>query len=441
MAKIKIDVSTQELKRRLAKLHESDIANIFEDHTEERTRIFNILGIKKFSEVFLMLSDDLQVSFYKTLTTDQKKSLLKCLEADDLKIFIELFKVKEHLAIINLLPKTTQNIVNQLLAYEVGSSASISSPHYILLPIDISVKEATSYVTTESSEKDEVDVIFFHDENKAYLGAITLHQLITARANQRLTDIYDDAYPYSFEEDAIAKSIKKIRDYDLDMLPILNNEHQLIGVITAEDALSIMEDIHFDTIVEMVKVHEVDEADSPLKRSLIRLPWLLISAILNIVIASFLVIFQGTLEANVALVLFQPMILGMAGNIGTQSISVTILGLHQEKIKPLKHITKELSIGLINSFIAGVIGVVIVYGFLTILPTEYQNLNRLAITVGLSLGIAMFISALAGVLLPFILRKFGADEKAASGPLISTINDFTALGVYFLIATWLLMTI
>lgn len=440
MAKI-IDVSTIELKRRLSKLHESDIASLFEDYSEDRMRILTILGIKRFSEVFLMLPDDLQVSFYKTLTTEQKKSLLKYFEADDLKIFIELFKVKDHLAIINLLPKSTQQIINQLLAYEVGSSASISSPHYILLSIDVSVKEATHYVTTESSEKDEVDVIFFHDEDKKYVGAITLHQLIIARANQQLIDIYDDAYPFVYEADAIAKSIKKIRDYDLDMLPVLNNDHQLIGVITAEDALSIMEDIHFDTIVEMVKVHEVDEADSPLKRSLIRLPWLLISAILNIVIASFLVIFQGTLEANVALVLFQPMILGMAGNIGTQSISVTILGLHQEKIKPLKHITKELSIGLINSFIAGLIGVAIVYGFLWILPNAYENLNELAITVGLSLGVAMFISALAGVLLPFILRKFGADEKAASGPLISTVNDFTALGVYFLIATWILMSI
>src|SRR5690606_1507530 len=428
------------LKLRLSKLHPSDIVKIFEDYPKDQLRIFTLMGVTKFAEVFILLDEELQVEFYNSLSLEQRKSLLKPLEVDDLKDFIELYPVKEHLAILSLLPKGTQTAVEKLLKYEVGTAGSISSPHFIALPYDMSVKDATKFVTTETTEKDEVDVIFFYNQVKNYQGALRLQDLILARANQKLDKIIDETYPFVYENDNMQQALKKISDYDLDMLPVLNKSNEIIGVITADDALTLMEEVHLDTMAELVKVDEIDEDDSPLKRSIVRLPWLLISAILNIVIASVLVVFQATLEAHVALVLFQPMILGMAGNIGTQSISVTILGLHQQQITPKKHIFKELAIGLINSIISGLVGFGLVFVFLLILPgsTGSDSMMKLAITVGISLMLAMFISALAGVVLPFVLKRFGADEKAASSPLISTINDFTALGVYFLIATILL---
>lgn len=434
-------LSTAKLKNELAKLHESDIATLFEENEKEQVKIYQALSVKRFADVFFMLNEDTQKEFYESLNIDQKKSLLKSLEIDDLKTFIEIFKLKEHASIISLLPKSTQVQVKRLLAYDENTAGSISSPHFISLSIDTSVKEATSFVTTESTDKDEIDVIFFYDESDAYVGAISLQKLIMTRANQLLKNVVNEDYPYVFEDEPVTKTVKKIRDYDIDIIPVLNPNHQMIGIITADDALTAMEEIHIDTIGEMVKVHEIDEDDSPLQRTFKRLPWLLISAILNLVIASFLSIFSQTLEANVAIVLFQPMILGMAGNIGTQSISVTILGLHQEKIEPMKHFWKEVAIGLINSAIAGLVAMGIVFIFLWILPKDYNHITELSLTVGISLAIAMFISAFSGVLLPFILRKMGADEKAASGPLISTINDFTALGTYFFVATLILMSI
>lgn len=441
MYNINFDLSIPKLKVALLKLHESDIASLFETEVEQRLRIYNALGVIKFSEVFILLNIDTQQSFFATLNTDQKKSLLRYLETDDIKTFIESYDIKDHLQIINLLSETTQSIIHQLLAYDVGSSGSISSPHFINLDIDTSVKDATLYVTTKATEKEEVDVIFFHDETLKYVGAIALHDLILARANQKLINVFDENYPFVYEEEQIEVAIKKIRDYDINMIPVLNHEHVLKGVITADDALSMMEEIHLETIGKLVKIHDVETSDSPIKRSFVRLPWLLISGVLNIVIASFLTIFQPTLEAHIVLILFQPMILSMAGNIGTQSISVTILRFHQKHQDTKKHVIRELLIGLFNSLFSGIAGLILVYLFLWILPTDYINLNELAMTVGLSLTLAMFISATFGVLIPFVLKRFGVDEKAASGPLISTINDFTALGVYFLIATIILMMI
>ncbi len=435
------NLPTSKLKLELNKLHESDIATIFEEHVEQRFKIYQILGVKRFAHVFFMLPEDIQKEFYESINTDQKKSLLKSLEIDDLKTFIESYKLKEHTSIMMLLPVSTQNEVKRLLAYDEDTAGSISSPHFISLNVESSVKEATQYVTIESTEKDEIDVIFFHNDENVYVGAISLQNLIMARSNQLLKNAMNEEYPFVYLDETVVKTVKRIRDYDVDIIPVLNHENHLIGIVTADDALTAMEEIHIDTIGEMVKVHEIDEGDSAVKRSVKRLPWLLISAALNLIIASFLSVFSGTLEANVAIVLFQPMILGMAGNIGTQSISVTILGLHQEKIEPMKHIFKEIMIGLINGIVAGLVGIGIVFIFLWIMPREYDMMVELALTVGISLALAMFISAVAGVLLPFVLKKLGADEKAASGPLISTINDFAALGIYFIVATLILMSI
>ena len=296
-------------------------------------------------------------------------------------------------------------------------------------------------VIKESTEKDEIGAIFVNDEENKFVGGIELKDLIIARGNTIIKNIVNESYPYAFEDDSVESALRKIRDYDIQVLPVLNSDYILIGVITAEDALEFMEEEHIDRVEKLVSIESHDELSNPFKRSMNRLPWLLISVVLNIIIASFLTVFSKTIDQNVALVLFQPMILGMAGNIGTQSIAVTILGINQDIIEPKKHILREIKVASINSLLSGIIGVIIVYLFLIILPNSYDDIHVIALIVGLSLMLSMFISALIGVLIPFGLRKVGVDEKAASGPIISTVNDFSALGIYFLIATFLLMLI
>lgn len=441
MYKINLLLSPNKLKLELEKLHESDIADIFEKNEFFREKIYLVMGVKAFTKVFVELKDNVKKEFFQTLNNEQKKSLLRFSDTEDIKDFITLYDVKEQLPIISLLNETTKSDLNELLSYEVGSAGSISSPHFITLDVETSVKDATLFVTSKTTEKDEIDVIFFQNELGQFIGAMTLQELISARANQQLINLYDEKYPFVMADDPYELAIKKIRDYDISILPVLDKQKEIMGIILAEDALTIMEEIHIETIQDLVKIHDVQTEDSPLKRSMVRLPWLVVCAILNVIIASFLVIFKPVLEANVAIILFQPMILAMAGNIGTQSIAVTIIKMQSDEKISKKHLFKELGIGLINGLLSSVFGVLIVFLFLFIMPNAYQDIDKLALTVGLSLFVSMFISSLAGVLVPIILKKLKMDEKAASGPLISTINDFTALGIYFLLATIILTSI
>jgi len=439
MYDIDFNVSVQKLKQQLHKLHPSDVAELFEDNEAFRDKIYVTMGVKSFKNVFVLLEESLQVTFFNSLTKEQQKSLLVFLDTEDIKTLLDAFDLVKQLYIISLLPQKTQKEIAQLISYEVDSSGALSSPHYVSLSLDMTVKEATHYVTTDVSEKDEIDVIFFHDSDGKYQGAISLQALIIARANQSLVKLIDDQYPFVYTDEPIETAIQKIRDYDIEMIAVLDRDDKQVGVILSDDALTIMDELHVETMSQLFKAQTISDQDSPLKRSLNRLPWLLVCGLLNILIVSFLSGFSGVLETHVALILFQPMILLMAGNIGTQSISVIILKLQKQPTVYKKDIAFEFSIGLLNGLISAAFGAVIVFIFLNVLPNTYNDIPLVALAVGLSIFVSMVLSALFGVLTPLILRKFGADEKAASGPLITTINDLFALGTYFLIATLILL--
>lgn len=440
MVNFDFNVSAQKLKVRLLKLHESDIADLFETHKEQRDKIYLVLGVKTFKHIFDLLNEDVQVEFFNTLDKEQKKSLLKFLDTNDIKFLFEQYDIKTQFNLMTLLDDKTQVELKKILSYEVDTAGALSSPHYMSLSMDTSVKEATLDVTSKSKEKDEIDVIFFHDDVDKFIGAMSLQSLIIARSNQHIKNLVNENYPVVYSDEPIEIAIKKIRDYDIELIPVLDRDDKQVGIITLEEALFYMDEIYTHTIESLVKISGLKETDSPLKRSYDRLPWLLASAGLNLIIISFLAIFQKTLEAHIALVLFQPLILAMAGNIGTQSISVTILNLQESNKLPKDTISKEFGIGVMNGFIAGVIGVLIVYVLLTVLPNDYSHMHWIALTVGLSLLLSMVLSAMFGVFIPLVLRKFGMDEKAASGPLITTVNDFFALGSYFLIASLILFS-
>lgn len=434
---INFDTTDRLLKPILLSSTTSTLADLYTDNPHQRYRMLLLLGVKKFSEFFMFLDDELQKNAFATLKQTEQRQLLNLLSVNDLKTFLTLYSEEERIALFKLVDRKSAQAVIKLFTYEADSTAAVSSPHFISFPNTISVKQATYNTIANAAENDEIDVIFFHDQNNKYVGATTIKDLIAARSGTPIEDIIDTKFPFVYEDDKFTKALRLIRDYDILMLPVLTHEGEMIGFISETDALNLMADSHENMLRAMVKVAEDDDNLSGHRTAFTRIPWLLLSVILNLVIASGLTSFESLISAFVGLVLFQPMILGMAGNIGTQSMGVTILSLHQGKIKVRKHFWREMTISLINSVFSGILGFGVVYLFLLI--SGYGHAFLYALVVGLSLIVAMMISALAGVLTPIILKSLKLDEKAASGPLISTINDFFALQSYFLIAMFFLV--
>lgn len=407
---------------------------------DERNRMLTLIGLDKMTDMFIELDLDDQLDLLERLDQTKKKSLFRNMESDDLKEFIEDVDTDIRPSIFNLLSKVKAKTIHLLLTYEEDMAASIMSTDFITINVNQTIKEATDFVIKESKEQDYIDTIFVIDDNKIIIGLIDLKDLIIARSNQTLSRIMLEDFKFVYADESIEKAIQTVVNYDRNAIPVLDSFDHMIGIVTADDVFDeIIETVESD-YQKMALLSDHESSSSVWERSKKRLPWLMIAVILNLVIASFLSIFEATLAEVTAIVLFQPLILGMAGNIGTQALAVTILGIHKNEFDgknlPKNHIIKELLVGLVNSLLLGIAAFGFVTGFLYLFPTNDVELPyQMGIVVLLAVFLSMFISALMGVFVPMILHRKNQDPAAASGPIMTTINDLVALVIYFGIAT------
>ena len=428
----------------LKKGHPLDIARMIESADAiQQFEMLNQLPVDRLNDVFIELSDELALNYINSLSINKKKELLDALEMDEIRNLLDDVDSKEVQKILSLLNVAKRQKMIRMLAYDEDVAASIMNTDFIVIDEKTSIADATQNLIKSVKDSDFIDEIFVVDNNKNYVGSIELKKLISARKGDDIDKIIERNQTVIYEHDSIYSAIKKLRDYDDTVMPVVNEQQHLIGIITADDILDIMIEEYEEDVERYVAVGDYEEDSSAFVRTKQRLPWLLASIILNLVIAGFLSFFQATIEQITALILFQPMILGMAGNIGTQAISVTILGLHQNELNgedDVKlHVRDEVMIGILNSIAIGFLGFVIAFIFLFTVNMGNQDPFQLAFVVGTSLTGGMFVSALCGVFIPIFLEKMKVDPAIASGPIISTINDLFALLIYFAIATAMLL--
>lgn len=439
--KLNFKHSDSALRKTIQKYYAYDIASMYtflEEH--EKQILLKLIQMSKLIEVFVELDEEEQKEIFEKLSNEQQKRLLRLLETDELKAFISRYEThEERHRLVLMLPKVKQRTVELLLTYEEDEAASIMMTEFFTIPIDLTIKEATHMIITKSKENDYIDTVFVQNEQKKCVGLIDLDALIVARPNQKLSSIMTDDFPFVYPTDAIEEAIQYVLDYDRNVLPVINEENQIVGIITADDIFDeIIEDYEedYEAFSQITDHHQMLSATSRAKQ---RLPWLFLGVALNLLTITILSLFSNTLEQLTVLILFQPMILGMAGNIGTQSLAVTILGIHQseyhEKYKAKRHIKKEMLVGIINSLMLSIIAFIFVYVYLTIFKINDQLPYEVALTVFFALFSAMFISSVMGSSVPLILNHFKIDPALASGPMMTTINDIVSLVIYFGIAT------
>ena len=444
--KIKLTSSDSVLKKKLSQSTAYEIAEFVESlQMNEKVRLISLLGGAKQAEVFSFIEHDEAYDLLKLLKDDVKKNILNHLETDDLKDFLTEFDYDDITWIIPLLSEKKKLQMKSLLNYTEETAGSIMSLDYITLPMGLSIKDATAKVIGEMKETDYADSIFCVDADQKLIGILGLKELIIARKNDDINNLIIKEYVYADIDEDIDFVIEKVRNYDLKAIPVLDNQNTIKGIITADDILTELSESHDEDFNQFAMVNDFDEDDSITRRVIKRLPWLLVSVGFNLLIAMFISRFEDVIASIIALTLFQPMILGMAGNIGTQSLAATILGLNSKKITPgektRKHIGKELGVAVINSLLLGIAAFLLVFLFMNVLPDENEVSEILiGLTVGISIFVALTFSAIVSVFVPLGFNKIKVDPAVASGPIITTFNDIFALLVYFGTASIILIS-
>lgn len=438
-------------KSDILQYHESDIADALEElEKSERLMLYRILGDEIVSEIFAYLEN--VEEYIEEISSEKAADIIELMDADDAIDILDELDEEDREEIVSLMePEVVEDIelIEQYGEDEIGSKMT---NNFILISKTYRVKEAMKKVIKEAAENDNVSIIYVEDEFGKFFGALDLRDLIIARENDRLIDIIKQNYPSFYATEIVSEIIADLKDYGLDSYPILNENNEVIGVLTAADVSETVDEEMKEDYAKLAGLTEEEDLNESVFTSVKkRLPWLIVLLFMGLMVSGLISSFEDVVKTLPMIVFFQSLILGMAGNTGTQSLAVTIRLISDEEVSRkeiLKTIFKEVRIGFFNGVILGSLAFGFVFLFLYFtnqgVTSDVFNLDealKAAFIVGISLLIAMTICSVIGSIIPIIFKKIKIDPAVASGPFITTINDVLAVVIYYGLATLMFLLI
>jgi magnesium transporter len=444
---IRSGLSDDEIRIQLEEYHEKDIAIVFEELTpEEGERLSDILGIEIISEVVSFLED--AGEYLSEIEADEAADIIEQMDTDDAVEALEELDEETRSEILELIEDAeVREEIALIDSYDDDEFGSRMSTNFIVVRRDLSIKEAMKTLVTEAAENDNIYTLFVVNEDDSFYGVIDLKDLIVARSNVELENLIYTNFPFVYDKDIISENIERLRGYSENMIPVLSSENgTLLGVITSTDIIELVDEELSDDYAKLAAMTSEVEPDETLFESMKkRVPWLVALLFMGLLVSAVVGVFEGVVEALPMIVSFQSLILGMAGNVGTQSLAVTVRALGNEETNlktQLLTIFKEIRVALLNGVALGAISFAIVSAYLLIFASyEATFVFAAAGCVGLSMCFAMAISGLTGSAIPICLYRLGIDPAVASGLLITTINDLVAVLSYYGLAWALLLNL
>ena len=439
---IKLSPSMEEMREKLRDYHDNDIAQSFESlNRAERNLLYSALDAKWMAEIISYI--DNPAIYVEEIGIEKLAEIINEMEADDA---VDLWEDIDESVKVKLRPmiddetKTNIRLINSYDEDEVGS---LITTNYIRIRQDLSIRQAMHELVKQAGENDNITTLYVIDDSKRFCGAIDLKDLIIARENVPLDSLISYAYPYLMDHEKISESIEKIKDYAEDSLPVLNEDKRIVGIITAQDVIEAVDDELGEDYAKLAGLSAEEDLNETTKESIKkRLPWLIVLLFLGMGVSTVVGAFEGVVAILPVVICFQSLILDMAGNVGTQSLAVTIRVLMDENLDrkdKFRLVGKEMRVGFCNGSLLGILALVCLGLYITLFK-GYRLVSALLISgcVGISLLVAIIISSLVGTLVPLLFHKVKIDPAVASGPLITTVNDLVAVITYYGLA-WLFL--
>lgn len=428
----------QKIKELLNKMNEYDIANIFEDLPQnEMVKLFRLLNKDIAADVFSYLETDTEALLISSLSDNEAVSIINDMYADDATDLIDEMPANVVNKLLSKVSSDTRRDINQLLKYPDNSAGSIMTIEYLDFKEYITIKDAINKIKKEYDNKETIDICFVTDKKRKLIGSVNLKDLVINEENISISEIMDTdimSVETLTDQEEVAKIIK---DYDLTSIPVVDSEKKLVGIITIDDIIDIIEEETTEDIEKMAAI--VPTEKSYLKLSTFdlwksRIPWLLLLMISATFTGKIIQHFEESLAACVILTSFIPMLMDTGGNAGGQSSATIIraLSLNDIEFKDIfKVIFKEIKVSLVISItlaLANYLKLILIDGVT----------SDIAIVVCLTLILTVCIAKIVGCSLPILAKKIGFDPAVMASPFITTIVDAISLMIYFTIASQIL---
>ena len=432
---VRSNLSPKAFREKLLDYHENDIAAALEAFTSaERQRVYHALDAAELSAVLEYAEP--MTPYLNELSLRRRVDVLSRMDADAAVDYLKTLDPAEKNTLVELMDEPKRREIARLWVYGEDEIGSIMTTNCIVIPEGLSVKAAMSRLIAQAAEHDNISTIYVVDSDDAFYGAIDLKDLIIAREGDSLAELIATSYPYVYAHE-------RIQDYSEDSIPVLDEENRLLGVVTAQNLIQTLDDALSDDYAKFAGLSAEEDLNETLWQSVRkRLPWLLVLLGLGMVVSSVVGLFESVVAQLTLIVCFQSLVLDMAGNVGTQSLAVTIRVLMDSETtgaQKRKLVWKEARVGLTNGAILGAASFVLIGAYLCLLRGE-APLMAFGVSgcIGIALIAAMLLSSISGTVIPIFFKKIGIVPAVASGPLITTVNDLVAVVSYYGL-TWLLL--
>ncbi len=421
------------LKQAIADWPTPDIADLLESlHEADRVILFRLLPRQQAAEVFAEFEPDKQHQLLQRLTNEQVKALLEEVSPDDRTELFEELPGKVTQQLINLLSPEERREALQLLGYPEESVGRLMTPDYVAIRSHWTIEQAVAHIRRYGKDAETINVIYVVDEEDRLLDDLPIRRIILADPGEKVEAIMDHKYVAIEANADQEEAIRLIQHYDLNALPVVDKENVLLGIVTVDDVLDVLqeevtEDVHKGASIAPLESSYQAASFWSLFRK--RVGWLSLLAVAGFLSSSVIAMYEETLAKIVALAFFIPVLIDSGGNTGSQSATLIIRAMALGELTPKRWfqvLRKEMLVGVLLGATLGLI--LLVWG-------EYwKGGPRVGVVVGLSMVCIIFVSNLLGSLLPIVVTKLRLDPAVVSSPLITTVIDALGLVIYFTIA-------
>lgn len=415
-------------------LHSYDQAQFFfKIDKETRLKMYYYLSPKEVADFFEMLEID--DNDYKEILAEMEPKyaaeMLANMYADNAVDVLNKLGKDQTASYLTIMDKDAAQEIKGLLHYEEYTAGSIMTTEYVAISQNQTVRSAMYILKKQAPTAETIYYVYVIDEDLRLVGVLSLRDLIITDDDTMISEMMSDRVVSISVGDDQEEAARQMRDYDLLALPVVDFQNHLLGIITVDDIIDVIDEEASDDYSKLAGISDIDKMDkSPFTAAKKRLPWLIILLFLGMFTASLIGRFEDTLSKVPIVAVFIPLIAGMAGNAGTQSLAVAVRGIatgEMEDSGKFKIILKEAGTGILTGAICGVVVSLVIF--------VWKHDLILGLLVGFAILASLLVATIGGSLVPLIMHKLKIDPAVASGPFITTMNDITSILIYFGLAT------
>ena len=413
-------------------LHVYEQAQIFTDLTEkQRARLYRYLTAEEVGDMFDAIEEEPEevVNYFKEMTPQYTANVIDQMYTDNAVDILAYAQKKDLAKYLRLIPQEKAAEIREMLHYEDKTAGAIMSTEFVEIVGNQTVRSAMHVIKREADDAETIYYVYVIGSNEKLRGVLTLRDLLTHDDDEIIEDIMTTPVMSVQVSDDQAEVAQTIRDYNFLAIPVTDYDGKLIGIITVDDIIDVIDEESAEDYSGLAGVDTDEETNSPLKAAVNRLPWLIVLLLLGMSTTTLISHYESMIGEASILAIFISSITGTAGNAGTQSLAVAVRRLaEKEEDQPswYKQFLTEFSTGLLTGFVTG-LTICLIVGI-------WKQNFVLGFVIGMAMMCAITVANLAGSFIPNLMDRIGVDPAVASGPFISTLSDLTSVLIYFNIA-------